>query len=143
MRLALGGGRWRLARQALTESLTLALIGGALGLAIAAIGTRLLIAAVFRGASYVPIDSTPDLRVLAFTFAISAVAAIAFGLLPTLRAEPEGAPAVKSVRVKGDGPGAAWRPGLGQTLIVAEAAIAVVVLAAAGAFLRSLANLTH
>jgi macrolide transport system ATP-binding/permease protein len=142
MRLALGGGRWRLLRQALTESLTLALAGGVLGVGVAAIGTRLLIAAVFRGATYVPIHPAPDLRVLAFTFALSSVAAIAFGLLPTLRSDAEIASAMKGTRVKGSGP-RTGRPSLGQTLIVVEAALAVVVLAVAGGFLRSLGNLTH
>ncbi len=143
VRLALGGGRWRLMRQALTESLTLALTGGALGLLVAAIGTRMLIAAVFRGAIYVPIHSTPDLRVLAFTFALSVVAAVTFGLFPTLRTDAEITSAVTTVRVKGEGPRIRRRLGPGQTLIIAEAALVVVVLAAAGAFLRSLANLTH
>ncbi len=137
VRLALGGSRWRLVRQALTESVMLALAGGVLGLVVAAISTRLLIAAVFRGASYVPIHSAPDVRVLAFTFTLSCVAAITFGLLPTLRMHAEIASAMPGTRVKGGG------LGLGQGVIVAEAALAVVVLAVAGGLLRSLANLTH
>jgi macrolide transport system ATP-binding/permease protein len=144
VRLALGGGRGRLVRQSLAESLTLGLAGGALGLSVAVGGTKLLIATVFRGAQYVPIHVAPDLRVLAFTLVLSAGAAVLFGLLPTIRMSAEIARGMKPAGPAGHGPRAVRRRlGLGAGLIIGEAALSVVVLAAASGFVRSLVNLTR
>ena len=143
MRLALGASRGRLVRQARTESLMLALTGGALGLLVASAGTKLLIALFFRGSDYVPINTPPDLRVLGFTTMVSCGAAIVFGLLPAIRMSSQIAPVLKSA-----GPGikgsllSQRRFGLGAALIVSEVALSLVVLAGAGTFSRSLANLT-
>jgi macrolide transport system ATP-binding/permease protein len=137
VRLALGASRGRLVRQSLAESLTLALAGGGLGLLVASAGTKLLIALFFRGSDYVPIGTSPDLRVLAFTFCLSCGAAIVFGLLP----------AIKGASMRGAGLGIkgsrlSHRPfGLGSVLIAGEVALSLVVLAGAGTFARSLANL--
>ncbi|MGA8596661.1 MAG: ABC transporter permease [Bryobacteraceae bacterium] len=142
VRLALGAGRMRLARQSLTESLTLALSGGALGLLAASAGTKLLIALFFRGADYVPIHTSPDLRILVFTFALSCAAAIIFGLLPAIRMSSQTAPVIKGVSPGILGSRLSRRPfGLGTALIVGEVALSLVVLAGAGIFARSLANL--
>jgi cell division protein FtsX len=141
VRLALGASRGRLLRQSLTESLTLALAGGALALVVASAGTRLLVALVFREADYVPIHVVPDIRVLAFTFALSCAAAVFFGLLPALRMGADVAPAIK-----GGSPGAGdpvlshRRFGPGQALIIGEVALSLVLLAGAVSFTRSLAN---
>jgi predicted permease len=143
VRLALGAGRWRLLRQHLTESLTLALGGGALGLILAGGGTKLLIALFFRGSNYVPIQTRPDLRILAFTFLVSCSAAVAFGLLPSIRMTSHIAPSIRgaSPGIKGSSL-VGRRIGLGAFLIVAEVALSLIVLAGAGTFARSLANLT-
>jgi macrolide transport system ATP-binding/permease protein len=133
MRLALGATPGRLVRQSLTESLTLALAGGVLGLMAASAGTKVLLALAFRGTDYIPIRAAPDARVLAFTFALSCGAAIVFGLLPAIRTRSGIASTIRKFH---------RRFRLGKALIVGEVALSLVVLAGAGAFARSLANLT-
>ena len=142
IRLALGASRGRLVRQSLTESLTLALIGGALGLLVALAGTKLLVALVFRGTNYVPIEAAPDFVVLAFAFALSCAAAVVFGLLPAMRTTAEAAPSI-GVPSRGIlGSVSRRKFGLSNLLIVGEVALSLVVLAGAGSFVRSLVNLT-
>src|SRR5260370_35606533 len=82
IRLALGAQRTRLIRQALTESVTLALAGGAAGVAIAWAGTHALLSLAFSGAGSVPIDPRPSLPVLIFAFLLSLLTGIVFGVLP-------------------------------------------------------------
>jgi predicted permease len=143
IRLALGASRGRLVRQSLTESLTLALAGGALGLLIASEGTKLLVALVFRGTDYIPVHTAPDLRVLAFALALSCVTAVLFGLLPALRMSTGIAPAIRGASPGIMGSALSHRRfGLGSALIVAEVALSLVVLAGAASFAHSLANLT-
>src|SRR5262249_25137208 len=129
IRLAIGASRGRLIRQSLTESLSLALVGGACGVLLAAWGVRLLLALVFSGTAYVPFSTTPDTRVLAFAFALSCGAALVFGVLPAIR----GSAGV----VARDPRGVAWA----SALVVGQVALSLVVLATAGALARTLANL--
>jgi len=129
IRLAIGASRGRLNRQSLTESLTLALAGGALGVLLAAWGVRVLLALVFSGTEYVPFSTTPDVRVLAFAFLVSCGAAVVFGVLPAIRG---------SAGVVARDP---RRLGWANMLVVGQVALSLVVVAAAGALARTLANL--
>src|SRR5262249_25507853 len=107
----------------------LALAGGALGLLVASWGVSLLLALVFSGTDYVPFATSPDARVLAFAFALSCGAAVVFGVLPAIR----GSAAAGAREARG--------PAWAQALVAAQVALSLVVLAAAGALARSLANL--
>jgi predicted permease len=86
VRQALGAGRARIIRQLLTESLLLALAGGALGIALAAAANRLLLRMISPGSDSTPLDVSLNLRLLAFTFAVTVCTALLFGTLPALRA---------------------------------------------------------
>src|ERR1044072_798649 len=85
-RLAVGAGSARLVRQLFTESALLALLGGIIGVALSWWGSRLLLLMASDGPEAVPVDVTPNLRVLGFTIGVSALCAIVFGTAPALRA---------------------------------------------------------
>lgn len=138
VRLAIGATRWRIVRQLLTEGILLATLGGAAGLLLAWWTTRTL------SATQPPIGALPinlqfsiDLRVLLFTLGLSMLAGIVFGLAPALRAskpalipalKDEAAPLFERARIFS----------LRNLLVVTQVALSVVLLIAAGLFLRSL-----
>jgi predicted permease len=138
VRAALGAGRGRIARQLLTESLTLALLGGVLGLALAYAGVRALAA---LGASDLPLASSIriDPAVLAFTFGIAVAAGLLFGLLPAIRAASPDLQATLRAGARGTVGGRGQR--LRGALVVAEVALAVVLVAGAGLATKSFARL--
>src|SRR5256885_249057 len=86
VRMAIGAGRGRLIRQLLTESLVLASLGAAAGLAVAYWGSRLLLALAADGGPVIPLDLHLGLPVLGFTAVLSMIAVTLFGLLPALKA---------------------------------------------------------
>jgi predicted permease len=140
VRLALGAGRLRLVRQLLTESALLALSGGLLGLLFAFWGSDVLLAIVSAGTSPVALDLHPDVRVLAFTGAVSLLTGMLFGLAPALQwTRLDLTPALKAP-VRGLSGGGA-RYGLGRVLIVAQVALSLLLVIGAGLFVRSLRNL--
>ena len=134
VRLAIGAARGRLVRQLLTESLVLALIGGAAGLAMAAwLSARLL--SLFVGGRDVVLSVAPDWRVLTFTALVSLATCVAAGLAPALRAVRVSVnPGLKHVRAHGRGR-------LGRVLVVAQLAISMVLVVGATLFIGTLAKL--
>jgi len=139
VRLSLGASRRRLVRQLLTEGLLLALVAGALGMAIAWWAQRVLWSLRPPGLADDAVDLTPDLRVLGFTLAVSFLTAIVFGLIPAWRASrPELASELKQ---RGEAGGSASRPwSLRNLLVSVQVALSLVVLVGAGLFVKSLAN---
>jgi predicted permease len=138
VRAALGAGRGRIARQLLTESLTLALLGGVLGLGIAYAGVRGLAS---LGASELPRASAIgiDPMVLGFTFAIAIAAGLLFGAMPALRAANPDLQGTLRAGARGTVGGRGQR--LRGALVVAEVALAVVLVAGAGLATKSFARL--
>src|ERR1051325_4292461 len=139
VRLAVGAGRVRLVRQLFTESALLALLGGVAGVGLAWWGSRLLLVMASDGPQALPIDVTPNLRVLGFTIGVSLLCAIIFGTVPALRAsriEP-------NTSLKGGKTAAlsALRNPLGKTLVVVQVALSLLLLVGAGLFVRTLINL--
>jgi predicted permease len=141
VRLALGAARTRLIRQSLTESALLAGLGGVAGIALAWGGSRLLVLMASGGPNPLPINVTPDARVLGFTLAASLLSALVFGMAPALRAariEPNA-----SLRGgKGATKGTAQSP-FGKALVVAQVALSLLLLVGAGLFVRTLINLQN
>jgi putative ABC transport system permease protein len=138
--LALGAARFRVVRQTLTESLVLALIGGAGGVVVAFAGTRTLLSAVFTGATAVPISPNPDLTVLLFALTVSCVTGLLFGIAPAWAANH--ADPIDALR--GSGRSSAKAGTLPQRLLVVlQAAVSLVLLASAGLLMQSLRNLEN
>jgi ABC-type antimicrobial peptide transport system permease subunit len=136
IRQALGAARSRLMRQLLTENITLALAGAALGILLAVWSSRALLA--FAGGK--GISSDLDLRVLAFTIGAALLTGILFGLAPALGSmRVDLTPALRSGANQGHG--RAGRFKLGNLLVVAQVALTMVVLVGAGLLVHTLQNL--
>jgi predicted permease len=140
IRLALGAGRWRVVRTRLTESFLLALGGALVGVLLAWWTTSVLIDTLPFDRAVQNLSADPDLRVVLFAIAISAMTAALFGLAPAFQAtKPSLTSALKeeAAAVAGGGRQARFRKGL----VVAQVALSVLLLAGAGLFTRSLYNL--
>jgi predicted permease len=137
VRMAIGANRRRILQQLLTESILLALVGGVAGSLLAAWGVRLLIQLI---GSDVILQSSPDLRVLAFTFSVSLAAGILFGLFPALRTlRVSVSPALKETSRAT--PDRTSRFAWGKGLIAGQVALSLLVLFAASLLVRSLQKL--
>lgn len=144
VRMALGAGRWRLARQFLTESVILGLIGGALGLLLGLWGRDLLVAAIPDSlVGFMPYlkDAGLDWATLGFTLAMAIATGLVFGLAPALQAtrqEP-----IESLKEGGKASVAPMRSALRGALVVSEIALALVLLVGAGLMMRSFVGLVN
>ena len=138
IRAAMGAGRWRIARQLLTESLLLAIIGGGIGLGIAVLMIKWIL--------YVSPTAIPrsreialDWRVLGFTLAVSFLTGILFGLVPALQA---GEVDVNET-LKEAGRGTSAKHWLRSSLVIVEVATTMVLLIGAGLMIRSFYRLQN
>jgi predicted permease len=138
VRLALGASRSRLIRQSLTESLVLSVLGGILGLGVAYLGVKAIVALTFHNAHYVPINAAPSIPVLAFSFLISLLTGMLFGSAPawlTSHTDP-------SEALRGANRSTRDKSSFSQkALVVVQATLSVVLLAGAGLLTRSLVNM--
>ena len=145
VRLALGAGRTRIVRQLLTESVMLSVIGGVLGIFFAYWGAHAIVSFVSSNQTRaLGFAAGVDMRVLGFTVAVSLITGILFGiapafrsarvdLTPTLKEGFGGSPSIAHV-------GGRWISA-GNALVVAQVALAIVVLVGAGLLVRTLQNL--
>jgi predicted permease len=135
IRLALGASRLRLVRQLLTESVVLSLAGGAGGLLVAAWVNDLVSSIKLPTDIALVFDLRLDWRVVAFTLGVSLATGVVFSLLPALQAsKPEVVPALKDDSALGG----FRRSRLRNTLVVAQVALSLVLLACAGLIVRGL-----
>jgi putative ABC transport system permease protein len=140
IRGALGAGRSRIVRQLLTESLVLALAGGALGLVLAAWGVRLM-RGVVPGMFPMLQHMRVDLPVLAFTFGISILTGLLFGLVPAWRsAHTDLNTTLKEAAGRSESAGGSHR--IRSFLLASEVALAVLLSVSAGLLLRSFLRVT-
>jgi len=139
----LGASRGRLVRSVLVESMLLAIIGGALGIALAYSGTKMIVSLAFQIGgpnNYVPLQAAPSWPVLLFTLAVAMLTGAVFGVAPawiTSRTDPADAlrGAGRSV-----GEGRSW---LQKSLVIVQIAVSVVLLSLAALLGKSLRNLEH
>jgi len=141
VRIALGASRLRIARQLLAESLVLSVVGAVLGFALAYWGSRLLVAQLSTWASTAFLDLTPDWRVLAVTSAVTVTTAILFGSVPAFRAarvQP-----IDDLKRTSRGATAGAALGVGGALVSVQVALSLILVVAAGLFLRSFTALAY
>ena len=140
LRIAVGAGQGRLVRQLMTESLMVALAGGAVGLLFAQWGSALLVQLVAQ-TGVTPLEIRPDARVLLFTALVSIASGLIFGLAPawkTTRLD-----VVSSLKSGKSGQADGFTRMFGKLLVVSQIVFSVVLMVLAGLFIRTLRNLEH
>ena len=145
VRLSLGAGRWRVVRQLLTESVLLASLSGALGILMAVVGIRVLTSLLANGQEGFSLHAELNWHVLLVTLALSFLCGVLFGLAPALQStRPALMPMLRDRSVsepRGRVRDRVPRLNLTQALVVAQMAISLFLLAAAGLFVQTLSNL--
>lgn len=140
VRLSIGAGRWRVIRQLLTESVVLASIGGVAGVLVAYWSVPLLRALLASGSSFI-MRAELNWHVVAATGVLTMITGVLFGLAPALQAtRVDVMPVLKESRTA-ESRGRRLPFSLGQILIIAQIAISLVLVAAAGLFVRTLSKL--
>jgi predicted permease len=147
LRVSLGAGRVRLVRQVLTESLLLSAMGGLIGIALASVAAETLVRIMLSWREFlrlpqrIEIQIQPDMQVLVFTATVAVLTAVLFGAAPAWHALTS-APA-SSLRAHGAAGETRSRRLFGNGLVVAQVALSVVLLSAAGLFAHHLSNLRN
>ncbi len=143
VRLSLGAGRFRVIRQLLTESVLLASIGGAMGVLFAVWGIRSLTLLLANGNENFTLHPDLNWHVLGAAVALSMITGLLFGLAPALQStRVDVMPALKETRAGQSGSrSSARRASLSHVLVVSQIAISLLMLVAAGLFVRTLSNL--
>ncbi len=145
VRLAVGAGRSRLVRQLLVESLLLAVLGAAVGAVLGRWVDILLlrrVVGVFAGSEAIQLTLSTNARTLGFTMLVAMLTTVLFGVIPALRATSlQVAPVLKSAASARTGGTSHQFLSTGRFLVVAQVAISMILLVAAGLFLHSLARL--
>jgi predicted permease len=143
VRLAIGAGRRRIIRQLLVESFLLAVIGTTVGLSLAFLADRVLLATFFLGdaAGDFPISSVPDMRVLLFAFGMMLLTVLVFGLVPALQGSQ--ADIAPSLKHRAGSAAGGKHVLLRKILVSGQMALASLLLIGATLFLRTLANLEN
>jgi predicted permease len=137
IRLALGARRWRLARQLVTESVLLGVLGGAAGLGIAFLTARSILAVAFRGAEHIPINAEPSGAVLLFAFLLSLLTGVVFGTAPAwITSHGDPIEALRGNRTAAQGASFSQK-----LLVVCQAALSLVLVAGAILLAQSLRKL--
>jgi predicted permease len=144
VRVALGAGRARLVRQLLTESVLLSALGAGVGLLLARWGDQILLRMVSGTSTPVPLDVRLDWSVMAFTIGVTLVTGVLFGLMPALRATRVDLNSVLrgGARNISGADRSSGRLPIGKVLVGAQVAISLLLLVAAGLFVRNIKNLT-
>lgn len=147
IRVSLGGARLRLARQVMTESLLLSVAGSVLGVMAGTSAANTLVRVMMSGRlppgwpARLDLDLTPDVRVLLFSAAAALITTLIFGLAPAWSAFTS--PPVTSLREQGSAGDSKARRFSAQGLVVAQVALSIVLLSAAGIFANHLSMLRN
>jgi putative ABC transport system permease protein len=142
IRLSIGGSRWQIVRQLLTESLLISFLGGTLGSLLAFWSmegiAQFVLAHLPHGAPRLEWNVSPDLHVWGYSLVLTALTGIVFGLAPALHATRQDL----STAIKGDGGGLIGKAAAGgmlrSTLVGVQVAVCMVLLIAAGLLMRGL-----
>ena len=146
IRVALGASRGRLFRNALVESLLLAVIGGAVGIVVAYMGAGLILHLAFsRADTWVPVNATPSAAVLLFALTVSVITGVIFSIAPAwMAADAEPIEAMRrSSRTVGFNGGILGGAATQKMLVMVQASVSLVLLSAATMLGQSLRNLEH